>query len=61
MNTNTKFQVPIPIMSYETCSQSRFWQNQLTASMVCVGFDSPEKLKSACKVSQNLKFTIDLR
>ncbi|XP_075705835.1 ovochymase-2-like [Rhinoderma darwinii] len=49
MNSKTKFQVPIPIMSYETCSQSSFWQNQLTASMVCAGFKSPEKLKSTCK------------
>ncbi|XP_073446306.1 ovochymase-2-like [Dendrobates tinctorius] len=47
--TNTKFKMPIPIMSYETCSQSSFWQDQITASMVCAGFDSQEKLKSACK------------
>ncbi|KAM3937400.1 ovochymase-2-like [Leptodactylus fuscus] len=48
-NTHIKFQLPIPIISYETCSQSNFWQNQLTVSMVCAGFQSPEKLKSACK------------
>ncbi|XP_066430926.1 chymotrypsin-like elastase family member 2A [Eleutherodactylus coqui] len=48
INTNMKFQVPIPIMSSEACSQSGFWQNQLTASMVCAGFEAPEKLKSSC-------------
>ncbi|XP_044132895.1 chymotrypsin-like elastase family member 2A [Bufo gargarizans] len=49
INTHTKFQVPIPIMPYETCSKPSFWQNQLTTSMVCAGFESPEKLKSSCK------------
>ncbi|XP_056413289.1 ovochymase-2-like [Hyla sarda] len=47
--TNKKFQVPIPIMPYETCSQAGFWQNELTVSMVCAGFESPERLKSTCK------------
>ncbi|XP_069834413.1 ovochymase-2-like [Dendropsophus ebraccatus] len=47
--TSTKFQVLIPIMSYKMCSQPSFWQNELTASMVCGGFDSPEKLRSTCR------------
>ncbi|KAM4807741.1 ovochymase-2-like [Rhinophrynus dorsalis] len=44
-----KFQVPIPIMSYETCSQPKFWLSHVTSAMICAGFESPEKLKSACK------------
>ncbi|CAN2388975.1 serine-type endopeptidase activity, partial [Pristimantis euphronides] len=49
MNADQTFQVPIPIIPHETCSLSGFWQNQLTATMVCAGFESPEKVKSSCK------------
>ncbi|KAG8593209.1 hypothetical protein GDO81_000765 [Engystomops pustulosus] len=49
MTGHARFQLPVPIMSYETCSKPSFWQNYLTASMVCVGFESPEKLRSTCK------------
>ncbi|XP_031759056.1 ovochymase-2 [Xenopus tropicalis] len=48
-NTKEKFQVPIPILSYETCSQPKFWWSQLTTSMICAGFESAEKLKSECR------------
>ncbi|KAM5191524.1 LOW QUALITY PROTEIN: ovochymase-2-like [Mantella aurantiaca] len=52
MNSATstaRFQIPIPIMPFEVCSQSKFWESHLTTSMLCAGFDSPEKLKSSCR------------
>ncbi|XP_063811710.1 ovochymase-2-like [Pseudophryne corroboree] len=49
VTSKARFHVPVPVMSYESCSQSKFWQSQLTASMVCAGFESPEKLKSSCR------------
>ncbi|XP_068136438.1 ovochymase-2-like [Hyperolius riggenbachi] len=45
----TKFQTAVPIMSHEICAQPKFWESHLTTSMLCTGFDSPEKLKSNCR------------
>ncbi|MEE6461887.1 hypothetical protein FKM82_001437, partial [Ascaphus truei] len=47
--SKTMFQIQVPIVPYEICSQPKFWWSQVTPSMICAGFESPEKLKSTCK------------
>ncbi|KAM4706649.1 ovochymase-2-like [Discoglossus pictus] len=47
--SSAQFQLPIPIMSQDICSQPKFWWSQVTSSMICAGFESQEKLKSTCK------------
>lgn len=48
-------QAALPIIDFATCSKPAYWWETLRPSMVCAGYESPDELKSACQVRQNIQ------